>query len=144
MKKGKEIDVYKLDEISLVRDNEEANTFTASTDIMFDCKLSDKIVFNDVEFNKRDFKEIKKMIKERRGEMYYLYIVYFVNRKTLASDFRLTVAKTEASGVNKALKESKFSETDLDDLSYKVVELFEFEKEKKLKDAIDTIKKELG
>ena len=75
--------------------------------------------------------------------MYSLYRVYLVDRETLNFYVELVIAKTEISAVNTALKQSMFQDRKLDDLHYKFEVVTTFEKKKKLKDAVDEIKKAL-
>lgn len=92
------------------------------------------------EYNERDFKELRKMIDERRGEMYILYKFYFVCPETLAYDSRLAIGKKEATALNKAHKASDFCDVDLDLLEVHAEKIMEFEKKKDLKKAVETIK----
>ena len=111
--------------------------------IWFQIGKEEFISFNGEKFKEEDFKLLKVILNERRGNMYSLYRVYLVDRETLNFYVELVIAKTEISAVNTALKQSMFQDRKLDDLHYKFEVVTTFEKKKKLKDAVDEIKKAL-
>ena len=105
---------------------------------------AEKIEICGEEFKKEDFNILKIIVNERRGNMYSLYRVYFIDRETLDFTIELVIGKTEISAVNTALQQSIFKDKKLDDLHYKFEIVTTFEKKKKIKDAIDTLKEALS
>ena len=121
---------------------------TSSTDITCNYGMEiccdTRIKFYDTEYGEKDFKELRKMINERRREMYRLVRVYLVNPETLEFDSQLAIGKKKANALIKAHKASIFATTDLDLLEVYTETIMEFEKKKDLKKAVETIKDALG
>lgn len=131
----KDINVHKLD-------NSMYTTLYASTDYNFDLEICKdaRLKFYGEDFNEKDFKELRKILNERRGDMYTLWKVYFVCPKTLECDCQLGIGKKQATALIKAHKASKFATVDIDLLELHCEEIMEFEKKKDLKKAVETIK----
>jgi len=121
-------------------------TTTCTLDNCYDLEICQdaRLKFYGHEYNERDFKELRKMINERRGEMYILFNFYFVCPKTLKIDCQLAIGKKEATALTKAHKASVFADVDLDSLEIHTEKVMEFEKKKDLKKAVETIKDALG
>ena len=111
---------------------------------LVDINYSNSIVFYNEKFKEKDFKELRRMVDERRGEMYILFNFYFVCPKTLTCDCQLAIGKKEATALTKAHKASMFADVDLDLLEIHTEKIMEFEKKKDLKKAVETIKDALG
>lgn len=54
-----------------------------------DINYNNSIVFYNEEFKEKDFKELRKMVDERRRKMYRLFRIYLVDPETLKFDFQL-------------------------------------------------------
>jgi len=132
-----------LTEHGVYLDSNNGNLYHSSNSIWFQIGKEEFISFNDEKFKEEDFKLLKVILNERRGNMYSLYRVYFVHRETLDFCVELVIGKSEISAVNKALEQSIFKGILLDDLHYHFETITTFEKKKKLKDAVDEIKKAL-
>jgi len=109
-----------------------------------DINYNNSIVFYNEEFKEKDFKELRKMVDERRRKMYRLFRIYLVDPETLKFDFQLAIGKKKVNALIKAHRASIFATTDLDLLEVYTETIMEFEKKKDLKKAVETIKDVLG
>jgi len=70
--------------------------------------------FYGYKYKEKDFKELRKMVDERRRKMYRLFRIYLVDPETLKFDFQLAIGKKKVNALIKAHRASIFATTDLD------------------------------